>query len=140
MYQPHSSASNLENRRPKKSNNLLETGSSLSLLEEGTPWANRAKAKVRSTMKDANCSPMFWDYCMEWVARVNNLTAKSMYQLRSETPYTIVFGEEGDISILGDFTFYEIIYYFDHKRSYPLAKERMGRYLGPSTGVGNELF
>ena len=83
-------------------------------------------------MKDATCSPMFWDHCMEWVARVNHLTAKSMYQLRGESRHTTVFGEEGDISILGDFTFYEIIY-FDHKRSYPLSKERMGRYLGPST-------
>ena len=77
------------------------------LLEEGTQWANRAelvnghlKARVRSTMKDVNCSPMFWDYCMEWVARVNNLTAKNLYQLRGQT------GEEGDMSVLGDFTFY----------------------------------
>ena len=76
---------------------------------------------------------------MEWVARVNNLTAKNLYQLRGETSHTTVFGEEGDISVLGDFTFYEVIYYFDHKVSYPLAKERMGRYLGPSTGVGNEI-
>ena len=76
---------------------------------------------------------------MEWVAKVNNLTAKNLYQLRGERPHTTVFGEEGDISVLGDFTFYEVIYYFDHKVSFPLAKERMGRYLGPSTGVGNEM-
>ena len=121
-------------------------GSSLRPLEEGTPWANRAelvighlKARVRSTMKDANYTPMFWNYCMEWVARVNNLTAKNIYQLRGETPYTTVYGEEGDISVLGDFNFYEVIYYFDHKVSYPMTRERMGRYLGPSTGVGNEM-
>ena len=94
-------------------------GSSLRLLEAGTPWANRAelvighlKARVRSTMKDANCSPMFWDYCMEWVARVNNLTAKNLYQLRGQTPHTTVFGEEGAISVLGDFTCYEVVYYW----------------------------
>ena len=62
-----------------------------------------------------------------------------MYQLRGETPHTTVYGEEGDISILGDFSFYEVIYYFDHKVPYPMARERMGRYLGPSTGVGNEM-
>ena len=82
---------------------------------------------------------MFWDYCIEWVPRINNLTAKNLYQLRGQTPHTTVFGEEGDISVLGDFTFYEVVYYFDHKVAYPLAKERMGRYLGPSTGVGNEM-
>ena len=70
---------------------------------------------------------------------MNNLTAKNLYQLRNQTPHTTVYGEEGDISVLGDFTFYEVIYYFDHKVSYPMARERMGRYLGPSTGVGNEL-
>ena len=70
---------------------------------------------------------------------MNNLTAKNLYQLRNQTPHTTVYGKEGDISVLGDFTFYEVIYYFDHKVSYPMARERMERYLGPSTGVGNEL-
>ena len=63
----------------------------------------------------------------------------SKERVKVHPPHTTVFGEEGDMSVLGDFTFHEIIYYFDHKVSYPLAKERMGRYFGPSTGVDNEM-
>ena len=49
-----------------------EIGTTLPVLEEGTPWANKAelyigliKEAVRKDMKDSNCPLAFWDYCAE---------------------------------------------------------------------------
>ena len=60
-----------------------EIGTTLRVLEEGTPWANKAelyigliKEAVRKDMKDSNCPLAFWDYCAERRARINNMTAK----------------------------------------------------------------
>jgi hypothetical protein len=51
---------------------LGEFGTTLRVLEEGTPWANKAelyigliKEAVRKDMKDSNCPLAFWDYCVE---------------------------------------------------------------------------
>ena len=126
-------------------NFIGDVGSSLRLLEEGTPWANRAelvighlKASVRDDMRSSSSPIVLWDYCMERRARINNLTAKSMYQLRGVTPYETVHGREGDISVLATFSWYEPVYYLDHGSAFPMARECLGRYLGPSVGVGNE--
>ena len=124
---------------------IKSVGSSLRLLEEGTPWANRAeliighlKAAVKKDLVQSNCPICLWDYCLERSVRINNLTAKDIFNLKGETPYTTVFGREGDLSALSDFLWYEAVYYLDHKQPFPYAKEMLGRYLGPSTGVGNE--
>ena len=49
-----------------------EIGTTLRVLEEGTPWENKAelyigliKEAVRKDMKDSNCPLAFWDYCAE---------------------------------------------------------------------------
>ena len=49
-----------------------EISTTLRVLEEGTPWANKAelyirltKEAVRKGMKDSNCPLAFWDYCAE---------------------------------------------------------------------------
>ena len=46
-------------------------GTSLKILEEGTPWSNRAelyiglmKEAVRKDMKESNCPVRLWDYCV----------------------------------------------------------------------------
>ena len=119
---------------------------SLRQLEEGTPWANRTeliighlKAAVRKDLVESNCPIYLWDYCLERRVRINNLTAKDLFQFKGETPYsTTIYGREGDISALSNFSWYEAVYYVDHKQSFPYAKEMFGRYLGPSTDVGNE--
>eukprot|EP00957_Ditylum_brightwellii_P074360 5649463-Ditylum_brightwellii.AAC.1 len=62
---------------------LSEISTMLWILEEGTPWANKAKVyigllkeAVRKDMKASNCPFAFWDYCVERRARINNLTPK----------------------------------------------------------------
>ncbi|CAJ1959761.1 unnamed protein product [Cylindrotheca closterium] len=86
---------------------LNSIGTTIRVLEQGTPWANRAelyvglmKEAVRRDMRDSNCPFVFWDYCVERRARVNNLTAKDSFQLRGQTPQTEVTGDPGDISNL----------------------------------------
>ena len=89
---------------------------------------------------ESNCPLCLWDYCIERRVRINNLTAKNLFALMGETPYTTVYGIVGDISALADFAWYEPVYYLDHKQPFPYAKEVLGRYLGPSIGVGNEYL
>jgi hypothetical protein len=78
--------------RERKSENLRkclgEIGTTLRVLEEGTPWANKAelyigsiKEAVRKDMKRSNCPLAFWDYCVERRARINNMTAKDNFKL-----------------------------------------------------------
>eukprot|EP00980_Cylindrotheca_fusiformis_P019051 scaffold6423_cov89-Cylindrotheca_fusiformis.AAC.1 len=123
-----------------------EIGTTLRILEEGTPWANRAelyigllKEAVRKDMKSSNCPLAFWDYCVERRARVHNLTSKDTFKLRGTTPYTTVTGEQGDISNLCQYDWYDWCYFRDQGQAFPFAKERLGRVLGPARGEGNEM-
>jgi hypothetical protein len=49
-----------------------EIGTTLRILEERTPWANKAelyigliKEAVRKDVKDSSCPLAFWNYCVE---------------------------------------------------------------------------
>ena len=121
-------------------------GTTLRVLEEHTPWSNKAelyigliKEAVRKEMRHTNCPLVFWDYCVEWRARVNNLTARPLFQLHGSTPHQDVFGEEGDISNLCQFGFYDWCYFRDQGTKFPFNKEVLGRVLGPARGTGNEM-
>ena len=86
-------------------------GTTLWVLEEGKPWANKAelyigllKESVSKDMKESNAPLVFWDYCVERRARINNLTAKTnMFQLHGLNAHTYTMGEEGDISNICQF-------------------------------------
>jgi hypothetical protein len=97
-------------------------------LEEGTPWANKVelyigliKEAVRKDMKEPDCPLAFWDYCIERRARINNLTAKTMFKLHGTNSHTALTGEEGDISNLCQFKWYKWCYYREHKDGFPLT-------------------
>ena len=54
------------------------------------------------------------------------LTARNLFQLQEKTPHTEMFGEEGDISNLCQFDWYEWMYFWDgsentHFPSYDLG-------------------
>jgi hypothetical protein len=77
-----------------------EIGTSLRVLEEGTPWANKAelyigliKEAVRKDMKDSNCPLVLWDYCTERRARINNLTAKDIFKLHGTNAHAALTGD-----------------------------------------------
>ena len=49
------------------------------------------------------------------------------------------FGDQGDISNLCQFRWYDWCYFWDHKAPFPHNQEVLGRILGPARGEGNEL-
>jgi len=123
-----------------------DIGTQLRALEEGTPWANKAelyigllKEAVRKDMREEDSPLVFWDYCVERRARINNLTAKSNFKLHGTTAQTITTGEEGDISSLCQYKWYEWCYYREHTAKFPHNREVLGRVLGPARGEGNEM-
>ena len=97
------------------------------------------KSATCKDMKEAGCPLPFWDYCIERRARINNITAKDLFQLEGRNPQYRITGEEGDISNLCQFKFYEWCYFFDARSAFPNSKEILGRVLGPSTGEENEM-
>eukprot|EP00957_Ditylum_brightwellii_P097231 7405187-Ditylum_brightwellii.AAC.1 len=89
---------------------MAQVGTTLRVLEEGTPWAIKAKLyiklfkqTVRKDMKESNCPLVFWDYCSKKRAHINNLTAK------------------------------------DRTTKFSFSQEVLGRVLGPARGEGNEM-
>jgi hypothetical protein len=123
-----------------------EIGTTLRVLEEGTPWANKAelyigliKEAVRKDMKASDCPIVFWDYCVERRARINNLTAKDNFKLHGSNAYTLLTGAEGDISNMCQYGWYDWCYYREQKAKFPFNREVLGRVLGPAKGEGNEM-
>jgi len=97
------------------------------------------KEAVRKDMKDQDSPMVFWDYCIERRARIHNLTAKANFKLHGSNPYTLTLGEEGDISNLCQFGWYEWCYFREHTAAFPNQQEVLGRVLGPARGEGNEM-
>jgi hypothetical protein len=125
---------------------LGDIGTTLRVLEEETPWANKAelyigliKEAVRKDMKNSDCPLAFWDYCVERRARINNMTAKDMFKLHGSNAHTALTGDEGDISNLCQYKWYEWCYFRDHKNQFPFNREVLGHVIGPLKGEGNEM-
>jgi hypothetical protein len=123
-----------------------EISMTLRILEEHTQWANLAekyigllKQAVRKDMLESDCPMVLWDYCVEWRARINNMTAEDLFQLQSMNPHLATTGDEGDISNICIFKFYEWCYYWDQKPGFPSQKRRLGKVLGPSKNDGSEM-
>ena len=77
---------------------------------------------------------------MERRARINNLTAKTnIFQLHGSSAHSYTIGEEGDISNICQFQFYEWCYYYDSTDEFPHHRLVLGKVMGPSVGVGNEI-
>ena len=121
-------------------------GTTLWALEEITPWSNKAelyigllKEAVRKDMRESNSPMILWDYCVERRARINNLMAKDNFKLHGTTPHTATLAEEGDISSLCQFGWYEWCYYCEQMAGFPHNHEVLGRVLGPARGECNEM-
>ena len=121
----------------KKFLNQIDT--TLRIIEEGTPWANLAeshisllKESVSKDMKESDCPLAFWDYCVERRARSNSLTSRDLLQLQGSNACTSLAGDEGDISSLCQFGWYNWCYFCEDKISFPFHKELLGKVLGPS--------
>ena len=70
----------------------------------------------------------------------HNQTAKNSFHLAGhQNPHFSITGDEGDISNLCQFKWYERVYYQEGNASFPLSREVLGRSLGPAKGKGNEM-
>ena len=115
-------------------------------LEKETLWSNRAelhiglaKAGMLRELKRSNCPMKLWCYLGEWFTKINNCLARDTYQLHNQTPHFIATGKATDISSICEFQWYEWVYFRDHASSFPYAKERLGRYLGPTEHAGTMM-
>ena len=123
-----------------------QIGTTLKILEESTQWANRAelyigllKEATRTDMRVRHSPLVLWDYCAERRAMIFSLTARNLFQLQGTNPYTATFGEEGDISNLCKYDWYDWVYFWDGSSKYPYPKQSLGRCLGPTKNEGNEM-
>ena len=123
-----------------------DIGTTLRALEEDTPWSNKAelyigllKEAVQKDMCESDSRMSLWDYCVERWARINNLTAKDNFKLHGPTPHTATLAEEGDISSLCQFGWYEWCYCREQTAAFPHNHEVLGQVLGPARGEGNEM-
>jgi hypothetical protein len=113
----------------------------LQVLEEGTPWANKAelyigliKEAVRKDMKESDCPLVSWDYCVERRARINNLTAKDPSQLHGSNAHTATTGDEGDISNLCQYKWYDWCYFSQPNGELPIQSGITWQGTMPSQG------
>ena len=85
-------------------------------------------------------SPLpFWDYCLERRVQIYNLMARDLITIRGTMPLTETTGEEGDISNLCQYKWYDWCYYRDHTAKFPHNQEVLQHVLGPAIGKGNEM-
>ena len=136
----------MEQTSPDIKTFLNDIGTTLRVLEEGTPWANKAeryigllKESVRKDMRESNSPLPFWDYCLERRVHIYNMTARDYPTIHGMNPHTLIMGEEGDISNLCRFSWYEWAYFCEHTAVFPHNKEVLGHVLGPTCGAGNEM-
>ena len=122
-----------------------QVGTTLRILEKGTPWANRAelyigllKEAVRKDMRASNSPMVLWDYAIQRRALIHNSVPRPLFQNNGLTPHAATFGSEGDISNICNFGWYEWVYYRDHG-NFPENKQKLGRVLGPMLNEGNEM-
>ena len=65
--------------------------------------------------------------------------AKDNFKLHGTTPHTTTLAEEGNISSLCQFGWYEWCYCHDQTTGFPHNHEVLGQILGPTRGEGNEM-
>ena len=123
-----------------------EVGTVIRQLERNKPFANRAelyvglvKRAVKKDLKESDCPMRLWDYCAERIEKVNNATAKDLFQLEGQTAHYHVTGQLPDISNISQFGWYEWVYGRDVSRKFPMQHMVLGRALGPAINCGNEM-
>ena len=67
------------------------------------------------------------------------MTAKDVFQLQGQTPHFATFGEEGDISNICQFGWYEWVYFRETPAKLPFPAYVLGHCLGPADNDGNEM-
>ena len=69
------------------------------------------KEALRKDILLTGSTLVLWDFAAERHAAILSLAARDLFQLQGSNPYTASFGEEGDISNLCQFGWYEWVYF-----------------------------
>ena len=92
----------------------IQSGCTVVKLDKNTQFANRTKHYIQSLkygskadMTKADSPLLFWDYCIEQRAMIENASAKDNYLLKGSVPYSVMKGEMTDISNLFNFHWYK---------------------------------
>ena len=109
--------------------------------EPYSPWQNPAelnggitKRRVRHLMKITNSPIRIWDYCWEYVNTVKTCTAIEHFMLDGLTPYEKVHSHSPNITELIQYHWFDWLWYYNPE---DVDKEKIGRWLGPATHVGD---
>ena len=65
--------------------------------------------------------------------------ARDHFKVHGTNPHTATTGEEGDISNVSTYRWYEWCYYREHTNRFPFNQEVLGWVLGPAQGEVNEM-
>ena len=71
--------------------------------------------------------------------RINNLTAWPLFHIQGQNPHLATFGEEGEISNVCQFKWYEWAYAMDGSATLPNQAQFLCQVLGPTKNDGNEM-
>ena len=74
---------------------------------------------MRKDLRETHAPMKLWCYCDDHRAAISNLTAKNMFQLQGQTPYSMTLGEPGDISNLCQFGWHASCYLRKGRASFP---------------------
>ena len=92
-------------------------GPTLKTLEESTQHSNLAeryvgltKTSIRKDLRELDLPMVLWDFCAERRMRINNLTARPLFQIQGKNPHLANFGEGVYISNIFQFKWYEWAY------------------------------
>ena len=97
------------------------------------------KEAVHKDMHIADSPLVFWDYCIDCWMCIYNTTAKEHFKICRSNPHPLTTGEEGGISNLRQYGWYDWCYYCEHAARFLFNQEVLGRVLGPAHGEGNEM-
>ena len=121
-------------------------GTTIRMLERKKPFSNRAelyvgmvKRAIKKDLRESDAPMRFWDYCAQRIEKVNNATAKNVFQLEGQTPEYHITGQLADISNISQFAWFEWVYGRDVLKRFPDQSLVLGRALGPAVNVGSEM-
>ena len=114
-------------------------------VEPHTQQHNRAEIAIRETLrmykraKRKSGSPKaLWPYCLKLVALIRSQICHNNPDLGGLSPEAWISGDTQDISRLCEFAWYEWVWFIDPNLP-DKDKRRLGRWLGPSYDVGEEM-
>jgi hypothetical protein len=116
------------------------------------------KRKYKKLKRKTNSPKAVWDHLLMYASLILSHTARDITELEGQVPQTLMTGDTSDISKLVEFEWYEWVWfspsterlpeklgkgkkkYLDHETgSDQFLNMELGRYLGPSLEMGEEL-